>query len=161
MWWGRMPFRRAVGIDMRIEKATAADIPALCDLLWVLFAQEAEFTPDAQAQQRGLAGIIGKPELGLVLVARQDGQTVGMVSLLFTMSTALGARVALLEDMVVAAAHRGVGTRLLCEAMAHARAQGCQRITLLTDPSNGSAQRFYAQQGFSVSGMVPMRLALG
>jgi GNAT superfamily N-acetyltransferase len=147
---------------MLIDKATTADIPALSDLLSVLFSQEVEFTPNADAQQRGLAQIIGNPELGFVLVARQKEQIVGMVNLLFTISTALGERVALLEDMVVSPSGRGtgVGTKLLNEAISFARAEGCRRITLLTDRSNEFAQGFYAKQGFAVSSMVPMRLSL-
>lgn len=147
---------------MLIEKATAADIPILSDLLSVLFSQETEFTPNAEAQHRGLARIIGNPEIGVVLVARQGDQIAGMVNLLFTISTALGDRVALLEDMVVSPAGRGagVGTKLLSGAISFARVQGCKRITLLTDRSNESAQRFYAKQGFAVSSMVPMRLSL-
>lgn len=147
---------------MLIEKATAADIPALRDLLSLLFSQEAEFTPNPEAQQRGLARIIGNPGIGAVLVARQDARLVGMVNLLFTVSTALGERVALLEDMVVSPAARGagVGAKILAEAISFARAQGCKRITLLTDRDNEPAQRFYAKQGFVMSGMVPMRLSL-
>ncbi|MBI5462118.1 MAG: GNAT family N-acetyltransferase [Gammaproteobacteria bacterium] len=147
---------------MLVETATAADIPALSDLLSVLFSQEAEFTPDPEAQQRGLARIINDPEVGAVLVARQGDQIVGMVNLLFAISTALGERVALLEDMVVLPAGRGtgVGTKLLSEAISYARVQGCKRITLLTDRGNESAQRFYAKQGFVVSSMIPMRLSL-
>lgn len=148
---------------MLIEKATAADIPALSDLLSLLFSQEVEFTPNPEAQQRGLAQIIGNPEMGFVLVARQKpSQITGMVNLLFTVSTALGERVALLEDMVVSPAGRGagVGTKLLCEAISLARMHGCRRITLLTDHSNELAQGFYAKQGFSVSSMVPMRLSM-
>lgn len=147
---------------MLIEKATVADITALSDLLSVLFSQEAEFTPNAEAQHLGLARIIGHSETGVVLVARQGDQIVGMANLLFTISTALGDRVALLEDMVVSPACRGtgVGTKLLAEAISFARVQGCKRITLLTDRCNESAQRFYAKQGFVVSSMVPMRLSL-
>lgn len=147
---------------MLIEPATPADILALSDLLSVLFSQEMEFTPNAEAQQRGLAKIIGNPEIGLVLVARQGGQVVGMVSLLFTISTALGERIAFLEDMVVSPAVRGagVGAKLLSEAISSARSQGCKRITLLTDRSNEIAQAFYAKQGFAMSAMTPMRLSL-
>lgn len=147
---------------MLVETATAADIPALDGLLSVLFSQEVEFTPNPEAQQRGLARIIGDPEVGAVLVARQGDQIVGMVNLLFTISTALGERVALLEDMVVFPAGRGMGagTKLLSEAITYSRVQGCKRITLLTDRSNESAQRFYAKQGFVVSSMIPMRLSL-
>lgn len=147
---------------MLIGKATAADIPALCDLLSVLFSQEVEFTPNPEAQHLGLARIIENPEIGIVLVARQGDKLVGMVNLLFTISTALGDRVALLEDMVVSPAGRGigVGTKLLSEAISFARRQGCKRLTLLTDRSNESAQRFYAKQGFAASSMVAMRLSL-
>jgi GNAT superfamily N-acetyltransferase len=148
---------------MQIDKATLDDLAALSALLSDLFTQESEFTPDPLAQARGLSRIIGNPELGAILVARVDGDIVGMVNLLFTVSTALGARVALLEDMVVAAPARGtgVGTLLLAQAIALARSEGCQRITLLTDRANELAQRFYAGQGFVASGMLPMRLALG
>lgn len=147
---------------MLVEKATLADIVVLSDLLSVLFSQEAEFTPDSKAQQKGLARIINDPEIGTVLVAREGNQVVGMVNILFTVSTALGERVALLEDMVVFPEGRGsgVGTKLLYEAISSVRGQGCKRITLLTDRSNESAQRFYTKQGFAVSEMVPMRLSL-
>lgn len=147
---------------MVVEKATATDIPALTDLLAALFSQEAEFSPDREAQRRGLTRIIENSETGLVLVARQNGRVVGMANLLFTISTALGERVALLEDMVVAPANRGagIGTKLLSEAISVARSQNCRRITLLTDRSNEFAQRFYAKQGFAVSSMIPMRLLL-
>ncbi|MFZ5505560.1 MAG: GNAT family N-acetyltransferase [Pseudomonadota bacterium] len=144
---------------MQIEAATPEDIPALCALLSALFAQEAEFTPDAAAQARGLAMIIGDPRVGSVLVARRDGEVVGMVNLLFTVSTALGERVVLLEDMVVAPSVRGagVGSALLTAAIDFARAQRCPRITLLTDRVNADAQRFYARHGFTASDMLPMR----
>jgi GNAT superfamily N-acetyltransferase len=85
-----------------------------------------------------------------------------MVNLLYTVSTALGERVALLEDMVVAPAARGVGVgaRILEHAIQAARSSGCKRITLLTDGANESAQRFYQNHGFSISSMLPLRLSL-
>ena len=85
-----------------------------------------------------------------------------MVSLLYTVSTALGERVALLEDMVVAEQERdkGIGSRLLGEAVAFAKLVGCKRITLLTDGANRAAQRFYQGHGFDVSTMLPMRIHL-
>ncbi|MGZ5050778.1 MAG: GNAT family N-acetyltransferase [Methylobacter sp.] len=147
---------------IEIAPASRQDIPELCDLLAVLFSQEAEFTPNPEAQSRGLGLIIDNPELGLILAARQSGRIVGMVNLLYTVSTALGERVALLEDMVVAPDARGagVGSRLLQQAVELARRNGCKRITLLTDRTNESAQRFYRKHGFDFSAMVAMRLAL-
>jgi GNAT superfamily N-acetyltransferase len=148
---------------MQITPATSSDIPALCELLGHLFSQEADFTPDHEAQARGLASIIEDPGVGHILVARRGDMAVGMVSLLYTVSTALGGRVALLEDMVVAPQARGagLGSQLLARAVELARAGGCQRITLLTDRVNEPGQRFYQKHGFSLSAMTPMRLLLG
>ncbi len=147
---------------MHIEAATEEDVPALTELLSVLFAQEAEFTPNPEVQRRGLLRIITNPEVGVVLVAKEGSVVLGMVNLLFTVSTALGERVALLEDMVVGSEARGagVGSRLLQEAVTVAKASGCRRITLLTDESNQAAQRFYKRQGFEASTMIPLRLHL-
>jgi len=148
---------------MNITTAKTSDIPALCELLTVLFSQEAEFMPDREAQRRGLDRIVRDPEIGHILVARDDGEKIlAMVNLLYTVSTALGARVALLEDMIVSPGFRGcgVGSRLLEHAVRFARTQGCERITLLTDVDNESAQRFYLRQGFTTSSMIPLRLSL-
>lgn len=147
---------------MHVTPATAADLPALCGLLDLLFAQEAEFEPDRPAQLRGLAAIVDHPDVGVILVAREGETPIGMVNLLWTISTALGARVALLEDMVMSPAARGqgLGGQLLEAAIAYARAQGCRRITLLTDGDNHRAQAFYRTHGFIDSPMVPLRLLL-
>lgn len=147
---------------MQITPANLSDIPALCELLELLFTQEADFKPDRETQSRGLARIISSPELGLIVVARQGIRVVGMVNLLYTVSTALGDRVALLEDMVVSPNARGsgVGSRLLENAIQLARVNGCKRITLLTDRDNEAAQRFYQRHGFGLSAMIPLRLSL-
>jgi GNAT superfamily N-acetyltransferase len=147
---------------MRIELATIADIPALTALLNLLFSQEAEFQPDVEAQCLGLANIISNPKVGEILTVRTHDSIVGMINLLYTVSTALGGHVALLEDMVVVPQFRGagVGSKLLQAAIAHARVSGCKRITLLTDGDNEVAQKFYSKHGFTASKMVPFRLKL-
>lgn len=148
--------------EIKIKPAELADIPALCQLLNQLFSQEREFVPDESAQTRGLNKIISEPGIGQILVARNAQHIVGMVSLLYTVSTALGERVALLEDMVINAEQRGngLGSQLMEAAISLARQQGCRRITLLTDQDNEVAQRFYQKQGFTVSTMLPLRMIL-
>ena len=142
--------------------ATPSDADQLCGLLSQLFAQEAEFTPHKPTQMRGLTAILGDAEIGHILVARHAGKLVGMVSLLYTISTALGARVAWVEDMVVDHRHRhqGIGSLLLDHAIAFARQQQCARLTLLTDHHNQAAQGFYARHGFVSSPMIPLRRML-
>ena len=146
----------------RIESATAADIPQLVDLLTILFTQEADFHPDREKQTRGLRLIVEAPQRGRIFVARLGETIVSMVSLLFTISTAEGAPVCWLEDMVVRPEQRGqgLGSRLLQHALNYARASGLARITLLTDRTNTQAARFYQRHGFCGSEMTPLRLHL-
>jgi GNAT superfamily N-acetyltransferase len=145
---------------MEISAATPDDIPQLSELLSLLFDQEAEFKPDEASQQRGLEMILLEPSLGRILVARQDDRIVGMANLLFTVSTALGGRVGILEDLVVRKEYRGqgIGTHLLTASLAFARESGCLRVTLLTDHDNESAIRFYLRHQFEASSMVPLRV---
>ena len=145
---------------MTITPATQSDLPALCELLAILFSQEAEFQPDAEKQAAGLRAILDHPDVGQLLVLRDGPTLAGMVSLLYLPSTALGGRVALLEDMIVRPEKRGLGagSRLLKAAIDHARSGGCLRVTLLTDRVNLDAQRFYSRHGFTASEMTPMRL---
>ena len=147
---------------MNIAQATLADIPALCELLAILFSQESEFSPDQTTQHRGLDQIIRHPEIGHILVAYEDGLILAMVSLLYTVSTALGAKVALLEDLVVSPQARGIGigSQLLEHTIEFAKQQGCKRITLLTDVDNAPAHRFYQKHGFCFSPMIPLRRSL-
>jgi len=148
--------------EWAITRATLDDVPALCELLARLFAQEADFKPDVQKQAQGLRLIINEPSRGQLFVLRIGNRVVGMVSLLRTVSTAEGGEVFWLEDMIVADEFRGrgLGSELLRHAVEFARQQGVPRITLLTDLENKPAQRFYERHGFKASGMTPMRLWL-
>lgn len=145
-----------------IRLAADKDIPCLIALLSELFAIEAEFQPDEAAEARGLAMILAAPTSGRILMAEDEGRAVAMVNLIYIVSTALGARVALLEDMIVTreARGQGLGRALIEAAIAQARSDGCRRITLLTDGTNTAAHAFYERAGFTRSAMVPYRLAL-
>ena len=143
-----------------ITPANLSDVPQLADLLKLLFTQEADFTPNREKQERGLRLIIDSADVGVILAARDGDQVVGMVSLLFTISTAQGGKVCWLEDMVVRPDRRGggLGSRLLQSAIEYARSNGFSRITLLTDKLNAGAIRFYGRHGFIESEMTALRL---
>lgn len=146
----------------KIGTATANDIPQLCSLLAILFNQEADFKPDTNKQSAALRRIIAHPEIGRILVLRKDGDIIGMVNLLFTVSTACGGKVAWLEDLIVHPAKRGdgLGSELLQAAIALSQWECCLRITLLADRANDAAVRLYQRNGFGGSAMLPLRLAL-
>ena len=139
-----------------------SDVKALAALLAILFAQEADFTPDTRRQSRALRLILKQPGTGRILCATDQDGVIGMVSLLFTVSTAQGGRAAWMEDLVVQPDKRGrgIGERLLKEAISAARTAGCSRITVLTDAHNDRAKRLYRRAGFVPSAMSPLRLYL-
>jgi GNAT superfamily N-acetyltransferase len=143
-----------------VEKARLADIPQLCELLQVLFLQEIEFQPDAARQEIALHEIINDEHIGGILVLRDKSHVFGMVSVLYTVSTALGGKVGLVEDLVVHpdCRNRGWGSLLIREAIKLATTAGCLRLTVLTDKENHCAIRFYERHGFAVSSMKPLRL---
>jgi ribosomal protein S18 acetylase RimI-like enzyme len=145
-----------------IGPATLEDVPQLAELLRLLFIQEHDFVADRVRQSEGLRQIINSPEKGIIFVARDNGEVVGMVMLLYTISTVEGGPVGLLEDMMVRPDQRDleIGKRLLNAAIIYARTRGLRRLTLLTDPDNGGAQRFYVRHGFIKSSMTVMRLIL-
>ena len=146
---------------MIIDTAKIHDIPQLCELLELLFSQEAEFKPDYKTQSEGLTKIISNSEIGEIIVARESSKIIGMANLLYTVSTALGSRVAILEDMVVSpdARGKGVGSKIIDYCLTITKQKGVKRITLLTDFDNDGAHRFYEQHGFTRSSMIVFRKA--
>jgi len=147
---------------LNIQKATTNNIEELCELLDILFFQEVEFVPNRALQEEGLRTIIQSDTLGDIFVAIQDDKIVAMVNILYTYSTALGAKVAMLEDMVVEPKCRAqkIGSKLLSYVVEYLKEEGFKRITLLTDGDNRQAHNFYEQNGFDVSTMVAYRKLL-
>jgi GNAT superfamily N-acetyltransferase len=145
-----------------IEPATAEDLDELSELLGELFSEESDFRPNKEKQLRGLRLIFEQPNRGRVFVLRRDHSIVGMINLLFTISTAEGGFVILLEDLVIHKAYRdqGYGSQLLEYAIDFARKKNFLRITLLTDRPEIKSQAFFKRHGFFESAMIPMRLLI-
>ncbi len=148
--------------EPHLEQATLEDLPQLTDLLFDLFTQEADFAPNRAKQMRGLRLILEQPSRGRVFVLRQNGTILGMINLLFTISTAEGGFVIMLEDVIVHREHRGrgIGDKLLMHSIEYAKKKDFLRITLLTDRLNDQGQRFFKAHGFIESKMIPLRLIL-
>src|SRR3989440_7189865 len=145
-----------------IEPATEADLDELSEILGGLFVPESDFRADKDKQLRRLRLIFEQPSRGRVFVLRRDGAIVGMINLLFPISTAEGGFVIVLEDLVI---HQklqghGYGSKLLNHAIEFSRQKNFLRITLLTDRPENQAQEFFRRHGFHESTMIPMRLLI-
>ncbi len=147
-------------MNTTISPATTDDLPQLIELLHELFSQDLEFIPDAQKQSSGLELIMQNPDIGTILVLKNNNEVVGMVNLLYSVSTVLGGKVAVAEDMIIDSRFRrqGYGRILLGGAIEFAKENACLRLTLLTDHTNSAAIAFYQSFGFVTSPMIPMRL---
>ncbi|TAG11639.1 MAG: GNAT family N-acetyltransferase [Verrucomicrobia bacterium] len=153
---------KPLGDVPRIEPATLEDLPALTELVVNLFERSQDFKADRMIQERGLQLILEQPNRGRIFVVRSHERIFGMVNLLFTISTACGGFVILMEDVVIHPDHRGqgYGKKLLDYVIDFARAKNFKRITLLTDKMSEESQQFFEKQGFIHANMVPMRRIL-
>jgi N-acetylglutamate synthase-like GNAT family acetyltransferase len=142
-----------------VEPATIEDLPALTELVMSLFTQSGDFSPDKTVQERGLQLILEQPSRGRIFVVRNRHEIFGMVNLLFTISTARGGFVILMEDVVIHPSHRGqgYGAKLIEYVVEFARKKQFKRITLLTDKISAESQEFFRKHGFEYSNMIPMR----
>jgi len=143
----------------RVEPATIEDLPELVELIVDLMELQGDFTPDRDAHERGISLILEQPNRGRIFILRNDECIFGMVNLLFTISTALGGLVILLEDFIIHPNHRGqgYGSMLLDAVFEFADKKDFKRITLLTDKMGADAQNFFEKVGFEYSSMIPMR----
>lgn len=146
----------------RIEPATLEDLPRLVELTMALFEEEEDFAPNMERQRRGLQAILEQPNRGRIFVVRTDYEIMGMANVLFTISTAMGGFVILLEDVIVHPDFRGqgYGTQLVRYVIDFAKRKDFLRITLLTDQISDESQRFFQKLNFVHSHMVPMRLSI-
>ena len=149
----------AVSDVPRVEPATIEDLPALVELVMELFRLQGEYQPDRAAQERGLALILEQPSRGRIFVLRNGHRIVGMVNLLFTISTAMGGFVIQMEDVVIHPDHRGqgFGGQLLQHVIEFAKQKDFRRITILTDKISAESQNFFRKYDFEYSNMIPMR----
>src|SRR5512147_2640946 len=133
---------------MTIEPATLRDVTDVARLLAAQF-QEHAISLDSGALETAIRGAIEDPARGTFLLARDAGP-VGVAYLAFTWTLEHGGRSAWLEELYVVPAmrSRGIGTRLLREVMAHARATGAAAIDLEVDADHGRAAHLCGREGF-------------
>ena len=146
--------------DFRVAKTE--DIPVLCELLWELFSQEVEFTPNKRSQEKALKKIIEDENIGDIFVAVKENKVIAMVNILYTISTALGEKVAILEDMVVFKEFKNqkIGSNLIEFTLDYLKKNSFKRVTLLTDSDNFNAHNFYKKHEFTKSSMIVFRKSL-
>jgi GNAT superfamily N-acetyltransferase len=136
-----------------IRAATPDDVPVLQGL-WREFAAEIPDMPyrdeDLDEELQEIADLVG---VGIVLVAEEDGNAVGLA-----LGRRTGSKVYELRDLFVqqAARRSGVAGELMHEFVAQASAAGAEVIELDVLANNTEARTVYERWGFK-----PVELKLG
>lgn len=150
--------------EVIIENANMGDVPALVQLLNVLFSIEQDFSPNEQRQSEGLSLILQNLDHAVIKVARvkEEANIIGMVSAQLVISSAQGSYSAWIEDMVISEDYRaqGVGRQLLSAVLQWAKEKGATRAQLLVDLDNEPALGYYNHLGWESSRMGMRRLML-
>lgn len=141
---------------INIKTATFTDIETLILLIAELFQIEEDFQADADKQRTGLELLLNSNSAKIFVAENADNQIVGMCSVQILISTAEGAKVGLVEDLIVNEAYRGqgIGKKLLQRLEQWANEQGLKRLQLLTDKNNQLALKFYAQQEWKTTQLI-------
>ncbi len=136
-----------------IRAAESKDIPALIELLRVLFSIEADFSFDEEKQRRGLELMLEDVRERCVFVAQIDHQVVGMCSVQTLISTAQGAPKGWIEDVCVNEKSRGCGIgKMLLKAVDNwCLERGMRRLQILCDTQNEPAMKFYQHLGWQAT----------
>ena len=140
-------------MDLHIEPATAADFESLWRL-YALLEVAGDPVVSLQEAERRYQGILARPDHAIYL-ARLGGKVVGTYALVFLPGLPHGARdSAVVEDVVVepACRGRGLGKRMMQDALARSRARDCYKLVLSSHLQREAAHRFYEGLGFTKHG---------
>lgn len=148
--------------NLRIEPATVEDLSVLTTFISDLMEEQPDFVSDEAAHAKGIQLILESPSKGRIFVLRDEEDILGMVNILFTITTALGGCAALMEDVIIHPQYRrqGLGSLMLDYAVAFAEEKDFKRITLLADAQDEKSQSFFQNKGFDFSGLIPMKRIL-
>jgi ribosomal protein S18 acetylase RimI-like enzyme len=138
--------RKASGTEVEVEEVDSVT-PEIARALALLVPQLSSSAPALVEEE--IVDIARSPSTVLLVARDPRGAIVGSLTLvLFRAPT--GPR-AWIEDVVVDTARRGggVGSALVNEALARAKAAGARTVDLTSRPSRGAANRMYLRLGFT------------
>jgi GNAT superfamily N-acetyltransferase len=132
---------------IEVEPPSVADAEAISSLLCALGYPGTELFIEHRITE-----LLARPDESL-LVARDDGEIVGVLSLHFIPQLALRGDFCRISYLCVAekARSQGIGAMLESYAVKVARERGCERIELHCHSRRGDAHRFYYRQQYTES----------
>jgi ribosomal protein S18 acetylase RimI-like enzyme len=132
-------------MSLRIRPAGPGDVGVIARLIRELATAYNEESPITERYVTQYLGNLGTH----VLLADQDGQTIGLLSYSIRPDLYHAGPTALIEELVVQASERGrgVGSALLGELFRDLARLGVVEVSVTTMPHNQRAKRFYQAHG--------------
>lgn len=137
-------------MTLAVRQATAADVPAVVALLIDDVLGEARESTDLTPYHAAFERMAAQNGNRL-FVAEREGRIIGTYQLIFIEGLSLRATTrAQIESVRVRSDLRGqgLGSALMQDAIARARAAGCGLVQLTSNAERKEAHRFYAALGF-------------
>ncbi len=134
-------------MSLQIRSAGPGDVGAIVRLIRELARAGGEQSP---ITEESASEYLGSPGSN-VLLADQDGQTIGLLSYSIRPDLYHAGPTALIEELVVQASERGrgVGSALLSELLCELDGLGVVEVSVTTMPDNQRAKRFYQAHGLA------------
>jgi len=139
---------------LEFRDAVDGDLPALL-ALYAQLEQEPDVSMDLAAARALWERIRDRPDYRIVVAESPSDGIVGAYSLQIVQGLAhAGTPSAIVEDVVVDSRYRrrGIGRKMMENAIAHARVQGCYKLALSSNRRREAAHRFYEALGFERHG---------
>lgn len=132
-----------------IAIAKPADLDDVLDLITAQYDEHA-IVVRLDRLRAAIGAALGDPGLGLFLLARRDGRTVGVAYISFVWALEHCGRACWLEELYVVPSERGrgLGEELLQTVLAETRARGCAAVDLEVEYSQKRAENLYRRAGF-------------
>lgn len=139
----------ATGDRFQVKRAISTDIVSVHQLLLRQFGEHNINVPEV-ALKEALAGVLQDERLGLIIVAQDGRETIGMAVVSFAWTLEHGGKSAWLDELFVIPDRRGqgVGKALLDQVVSEVRDSGCAAIDLEVDQGQARAERLYERAGF-------------
>jgi GNAT superfamily N-acetyltransferase len=159
------PASASVAGRCTVRHAGLDDLQAAVGAVGELLVELGGKPPPTEAMQAAARELIANPDAGLLLLAEQDGELVGVLAASWQLAIHTAGRYALLQDLWVKPSHRSsaIGREMLQALCAVSRERGLPRVEvgLPSDdfPRMEATRGFYLKNGFKPLGP-RMRLPL-
>jgi ribosomal protein S18 acetylase RimI-like enzyme len=132
-----------------LRLAALADLELAVELMRE-FYQESGFTLDTARGREAMRGLIADEALGRLWLIEDGGAVAGYIALTFGWSIEYQGRDAFIDDLYLRSEFRGrgLGTRVMEQVEAEARARGVQALHLEVARDNRAGQALYLRSGF-------------